>query len=205
MFIKATIQNYRCFERLRVPLKPLTVLIGPNNCGKTTAIQAIALWAAEYEREMIRARTRAAMLRHQSNGRRMSKEPPFGMAIDPIEGDRLVENPAEQTTIRIIRQLRDRGFTFRAIARHLTKKQVEHVAKLARLGLTEKERKKFQKELSAILDFVEKLKQVKTDKVEPTAQVTDLENVSRPDKGQAKSKRERKKLLDLTVSMKLDG
>lgn len=56
----------------------------------------------------------------------------------------------------------------------LTKKEVEHVAKLARLGLSSDEKKKFEKELSDILDFVEKLNEVKTDKVEPTAQVTGL-------------------------------
>jgi len=81
---------------------------------------------------------------------------------------------------------------------------VNHIAKLARLGLTEKERRKFKKELSAILDFVEKLKQVKTDKVEPTAQTTGLENVSRIDKGRVKSKAEGKKLLDLVPETK-DG
>ena len=86
----------------------------------------------------------------------------------------------------------------------LKKEQVEHVAKLARFGLTDKEKRKFQKELSAILDFVEKLKQVKAGKVEPTAQVTGLENVSRPDKGRPKSKQERKKLLDFVPKTK-DG
>ena len=86
----------------------------------------------------------------------------------------------------------------------LKKEQVEHVAKLARFGLTDKEKRKFQKELSAILDFVEKLKQVKAGKVEPTAQVTGLENVSRPDKGRPKSKQERKKLLDLVPKTKDD-
>jgi len=86
----------------------------------------------------------------------------------------------------------------------LTKEQVNHIAKLARLGLSDKERRKFQKELSAILDFVEKLNEAKTDKVEPTAQVTGLENVSRQDKGRAKSKREREKLLELAPETKDD-
>ncbi|MFH1671530.1 MAG: Asp-tRNA(Asn)/Glu-tRNA(Gln) amidotransferase subunit GatC [Candidatus Portnoybacteria bacterium] len=79
----------------------------------------------------------------------------------------------------------------------LTKKEVEHVAKLARLGLTGQEKEKLTKELSAILDFFEKLNEVKTDKIEPTAQVTGLENVSRQDKGRKKTERETQKLLDL--------
>jgi len=50
----------------------------------------------------------------------------------------------------------------------ITKKEVQHIAKLARLGLTEKEIKKFQKELSSILDYVEKLKEVDVSNVQAT-------------------------------------
>jgi len=63
----------------------------------------------------------------------------------------------------------------------LTKEQVKHVAKLARLGLTDQEVEKFQTELSGILDYVEQLNEVNTDKVLPTAQVTGLSNVMRED------------------------
>lgn len=81
---------------------------------------------------------------------------------------------------------------------------VDRIAKLARLGLTEKEKKKFKKELSAILEFIEKLNKVKTDKVEPTAQVTGLENVTRKDKGRATTKQEREKFLNLVPETKDD-
>lgn len=64
----------------------------------------------------------------------------------------------------------------------LTKKQVEHIAKLARLDLSEAEIAKFQTQLSGILDYVEQLNEVNTDNVEPTAQVTGLTNVKREDK-----------------------
>lgn len=64
----------------------------------------------------------------------------------------------------------------------LTKDQVKHVAKLARLGLTEVEVEKFQTQLSGILYYVEQLNEVNTDKVLPTAQVTGLANVMREDK-----------------------
>lgn len=63
----------------------------------------------------------------------------------------------------------------------LTRDQVEHVAKLARLGLSEKEIEKFQTQLSGILDYVELLNEVDTEGVEPTAQVTGLTNVKRKD------------------------
>jgi len=79
----------------------------------------------------------------------------------------------------------------------ITKKQVSHVAKLARLGLTKEEKEKFTEELSVILNFVNKLNEIKADKIKPTAQVTGLENIMRQDKGRAKSKQETDKLLEL--------
>jgi aspartyl-tRNA(Asn)/glutamyl-tRNA(Gln) amidotransferase subunit C len=63
----------------------------------------------------------------------------------------------------------------------ITRKDVEHVAKLARLGLTDKEIEKYQKELSQVLAYVEQLNKVDTKKVAPTAQVTGLTNVFRED------------------------
>ena len=64
---------------------------------------------------------------------------------------------------------------------NLTKKEVEHISHLARLGLTEKEKEKFRKQLSSILDYVKQLQEVDVSRVEPTAQVTGLENVMRED------------------------
>jgi aspartyl-tRNA(Asn)/glutamyl-tRNA(Gln) amidotransferase subunit C len=63
----------------------------------------------------------------------------------------------------------------------LTKQEVEHIAGLARLELTEKEKEKFAIQISSILGYVEKLKKVDLSKVEPTAQATGLQNVTRPD------------------------
>ena len=63
----------------------------------------------------------------------------------------------------------------------LTSQEVEKIANLARLGLSEAEKEKFAGQLSSILDYVETLQQVDTEGVEPTAQVTGLENVMRDD------------------------
>ena len=84
----------------------------------------------------------------------------------------------------------------------LTKKQVEYVAGLARLGVNKEEKNKFAEELSAVLEFVEKLNQVKTEKIEPTAQVTGLENVIREDKRKVKNVRQREKLLNAAPETK---
>jgi aspartyl-tRNA(Asn)/glutamyl-tRNA(Gln) amidotransferase subunit C len=85
----------------------------------------------------------------------------------------------------------------------LSKEEVKHIAKLARLGLDEKEIEKYQKELSSILDYVEKLKKVKMSKVEPTSHPSKVENVMREDVGRGKTGIEAsKKLLDLAPETK---
>lgn len=58
---------------------------------------------------------------------------------------------------------------------------VDHVAKLANLPLTPVEIKKFDTQLSEVLTYIEKLNQVNTEHIEPTSQVTGLENVLRDD------------------------
>ncbi|MGE5673270.1 MAG: Asp-tRNA(Asn)/Glu-tRNA(Gln) amidotransferase subunit GatC [Mycobacterium leprae] len=64
----------------------------------------------------------------------------------------------------------------------LTKNQVEHVAHLARLGLSEAELESFTEQLSRILLHIENLNRVDTANVEPTYQSVRLSNVFREDK-----------------------
>ena len=63
----------------------------------------------------------------------------------------------------------------------ITREEVEHVAHLARLGLTEEEVERMAQQLSHILDNFESLKQVDTSAISPTAQVITLQNVMRTD------------------------
>lgn len=63
----------------------------------------------------------------------------------------------------------------------LTRKQVEHVARLARLGLTEEEKEAFTVQLSRILDHVNRLNELDTQNVPPTYHVVALQNVLRED------------------------
>lgn len=63
----------------------------------------------------------------------------------------------------------------------ISKKEVEHVAHLARLELNEKEAETFTKHLDSILSFANKLNELDTEKVEPTSHVLDLKNVTRED------------------------
>lgn len=64
----------------------------------------------------------------------------------------------------------------------ISKEEVKYIASLAHLELSEKEIEKFQKELSSILEYISKLSEVNTEKVEPTFQTTGLKNVLREDK-----------------------
>jgi aspartyl-tRNA(Asn)/glutamyl-tRNA(Gln) amidotransferase subunit C len=63
----------------------------------------------------------------------------------------------------------------------ITKKDVEYVAKLARIGFSESELERFTKELSAILEYIGKLSQLDVSKVEPTSHVLPIKNVYRED------------------------
>ena len=63
----------------------------------------------------------------------------------------------------------------------ISKGQVEHVAKLARLEVSEDEKAMFSRQLSAILTYMDQLKEVDTEGVEPTATVLPTENVWRED------------------------
>lgn len=63
----------------------------------------------------------------------------------------------------------------------ITVKDVEQVAALARLALSDEEKAKFAEQLGAILRYVEKLNELDTDGVEPTSHVLPLANVMRED------------------------
>ncbi len=63
----------------------------------------------------------------------------------------------------------------------ISRETVEHVARLARLGLSEEELDQMQAQLSHILETIEQLREVDTSRVDPTASVIALENVMRDD------------------------
>jgi aspartyl-tRNA(Asn)/glutamyl-tRNA(Gln) amidotransferase subunit C len=63
----------------------------------------------------------------------------------------------------------------------ITKQEVEHVARLARLELSEQEKETLTDQLSNILTYVEQLNELDTKGVEPTSHVLDINNVMRDD------------------------
>ena len=63
----------------------------------------------------------------------------------------------------------------------LTAEEVRHVAELAKLRLTEQEIEQYAGQLSAILEYAERLQEVDTSSVPPTPYILPLTNVMRED------------------------
>lgn len=66
----------------------------------------------------------------------------------------------------------------------LTHEQVDHIARLARLELSREERERYRQQLSAILDYFQRLQELDTDDIPPTSRVVESEGRLRPDEPQ---------------------
>ncbi|NMC07394.1 MAG: Asp-tRNA(Asn)/Glu-tRNA(Gln) amidotransferase subunit GatC [Candidatus Lokiarchaeota archaeon] len=67
------------------------------------------------------------------------------------------------------------------MARTIDEETVVHLAELARITLSDKEKKEFAKQLSNILEFFSQISELDTEKVKPTYHVLELKNVFRED------------------------
>jgi aspartyl-tRNA(Asn)/glutamyl-tRNA(Gln) amidotransferase subunit C len=81
--------------------------------------------------------------------------------------------------------------------------QVLHVARLARLRLSDDEVERMSSELSTILDHIAKINELDLDDVEPTSHVVEVENVLRADEPRESWPRER--ILELAPDADDDG
>jgi len=86
----------------------------------------------------------------------------------------------------------------------ISKEEVEHIAKLARIELSGKEVEKFQKDLSAILDYFDIMKKVDTKDVEPMTHSVIVENIKRQDAADKPDHEATQKLL-ATAPKEKDG
>lgn len=77
----------------------------------------------------------------------------------------------------------------------LERKDIEDLAKLARLDLTEEEKNRYAEQLSVIFEYIETLNEVPTDDVPETCQVTGLLDVTREDVAKDSDEETREKLL----------
>lgn len=81
---------------------------------------------------------------------------------------------------------------------------INHISQLARLGLKDEEKNKLEVDLSAILGFIEKLKEVNIESIEPMTGGTDLSNVMRNDEVGEKNPEQRENILDNAPKRKDD-
>ncbi len=84
----------------------------------------------------------------------------------------------------------------------ISKDEVKHIAKLARLELSGKELQKMGEELSLILDYMEKLKKVDISKVDLKERLYKSRGITREDKEISTSLEDRLKIMDLAPEKK---
>lgn len=81
----------------------------------------------------------------------------------------------------------------------ISDKEVRHIASLARIKISDKEEKSLKKDLSSILEYIDKLNEVDTTGVEPLYQTTGLVNSFRTDEPRGEFK------MDESLNEKLIG
>lgn len=89
-----------------------------------------------------------------------------------------------------------RWLRYTNLAMSLSPDDIRHVARLARLSLSEEELTQYAEELSVIFDYVEELNEIDTDGVEETTQVTGLMNVYREDEEVSIDAQKRNELIE---------
>ena len=73
----------------------------------------------------------------------------------------------------------------------LSREEVEHIADLAKLSLSDEEIARYQEQLSAILEHFDQLQELETEEIPPTATVLPLRSVMRDDEARPPLERER--------------
>ena len=116
-----------CIHRL-VDKKQATIEVVAGGTNGYTPEEILARQimqaVAEFEKKCIAARTKAAMLRHQAHGRRMSDLTPYGWARDPNNPALMIRDTVEQNIIQRMIELRNENKSYREIADALTKQNI---------------------------------------------------------------------------------
>lgn len=127
-------------RRRGIQVRSITQTGDMPESSETRLISNIMLDFAEYQREITASRTKAAMLRKQKEGEKVSNIPLFGYRH---EGDRLVEVPEEQVALSRAKQLLADGNSYKRTAKVLNDEGVTYrgrrwhhwkVSKIARRG-----------------------------------------------------------------------
>ena len=84
----------------------------------------------------------------------------------------------------------------------LSQKEVQHIAGLARITLSDEEIKKFQQDLGKVFDYFEILKEVDAENVHPMTHSVLLMNIKREDKAKSKTNHDGQYLIDMAPAKK---
>ncbi len=113
--VKDTMAIAERLDRVGADLVSLSERIDTTSAAGKMVFRMLAVFA-EFERDLVSERTRAALAHKKSSGEAYSPTP-FGFRRD---GDRLVELDGSREALAIIRERRAAGWSFRAIAAELT-------------------------------------------------------------------------------------
>lgn len=112
-----------CIHRLVVKKQATIEVVSGSTNGYTPEeilARQIMQAVAEFEKKCIAARTKAAMLRHQRNGRRMSNLTPYGWTRDTMNPALMNKDKVEQAIIEKMVVCRQQGLSYREIEQKLT-------------------------------------------------------------------------------------
>lgn len=119
---RETLEYSERMEKAGADLVSLSEKIDTTTAAGKMVFRMLAV-LAEFERDQISERTRAALQYKKSQGQRISGRIPFGKDL-AADGITLVDNPQEQRVIELIRELRADGLSLRAIAAELERREL---------------------------------------------------------------------------------
>ena len=106
-------------DKKKVQIRATTQEVASLDDPTSELIRNIFLSFAQYQRQITKAQTRMKMRQYQANGRRMSKEPPFGMMVDPADPSQIVKNYQEVAVIGEIMRMHGMNYKVSRICREL--------------------------------------------------------------------------------------
>lgn len=110
-------------ERAGADLVSLSENIDTSSATGKMVFRLLAV-LAEFERDLVSDRTKAALAHKREQGKRIGNIP-FGYEL-AADGETLVENERERKTLNSIRRLRDKGFSLAGVAEELNRKGIRN-------------------------------------------------------------------------------
>lgn len=85
MLTKLTIQNFKTFQDVEIELGQNVVFVGPNNSGKTTALQALALWYAGLQHSLFAYQLKGSLVKNSGRPEVVIDVTEYGLTINRLD------------------------------------------------------------------------------------------------------------------------